>query len=94
MGSETIERFAAPRSASIALGRPFLAHTGRHRVGLDDVLDRVAPVVEIGGFEGARGAKGALTGRGPEREVSHARQPLEAYTTTRLPARRRDDRPN
>jgi hypothetical protein len=23
-----------------------LAHTGRHRVGVDDVLDRVAPVVE------------------------------------------------
>ena len=56
-----------------------LAHTGRHRVGVDDVLDRVAPVVGISGFEGARGAKGALTGRGPEREVSHPRQPLEAY---------------
>jgi hypothetical protein len=56
-----------------------LAHTGRHRVGIDDVLDRVAPVVRISGFKGARGSKCALTGCGPEREVSHARQPSEAY---------------
>ena len=56
-----------------------LAHMGRHRVGVDDALDRIAPVVGISVFEGARGSKGALTGRGPEREVSHARQPLEAH---------------
>src|SRR6476661_5281439 len=31
-----------------------LAHTGRHRVGVDHVFDRVAPVVGISGFEGAR----------------------------------------
>jgi len=55
-----------------------LAHTGGHRVGVDNVLDRIAPIVGIGGFEGAGGAKGALTGCGPKREVSHARQPLEA----------------
>src|SRR5439155_5256458 len=30
-----------------------LAHTGRHWVGVDDVLDRVAPVVGISGFKGA-----------------------------------------
>src|SRR5215510_12754311 len=29
-----------------------LAHMGRYRVGVDDVLDRVAPVIAIGGFEG------------------------------------------
>ena len=61
-----------------------LAHTGRHRVGVDDVLDRVAPVVGISGFEGARGSKCALTGCGPEREVSHARQPLEAHLRQHL----------
>ena len=52
---------------------------GRYRVGVDDVLDRVAPVVRISGFAGASEAKGALTGCGPEREVSHAWQPLEAH---------------
>ena len=62
-----------------------LAHTGCHRIGVDDGFDRLAPVVETSGFEDARGAKGALTDRGPEREVSHTRQPPEAYTTTRLP---------
>ena len=36
-----------------------LAHTGRYRVGVDHVLDRVAPVVGVRGFKGARGAKGA-----------------------------------
>ena len=61
-----------------------LAHTGRHWVGVDDILDRVAPVVGISGFEGARGSKGALAGCGPEREVSHARQPLEAYPRQHL----------
>ena len=42
-------------------------------------LDRVAPVVGISGFKGARGPKCALTGCGPDREVSHARLPLEAH---------------
>ena len=56
-----------------------LAHMGRHRVGVDDVLDRVAPVIGISGFKGARGSKCALAGCGPEREISHARQALEAY---------------
>src|SRR5260221_6468461 len=57
-----------------------LAHKGRHRVGVDDVLDRGTPVVRIRGFKDARRPKCALTGCGPEREVSHARQPLETYT--------------
>src|SRR5215471_16332476 len=48
-----------------------LAHTGRHRVAVDHVLDRVAPVVGISGFKGARRSKCALAGCGPEREVSH-----------------------
>src|SRR5215467_2753655 len=56
-----------------------LAHKGRHRIGVGDILDRGAPVVGISGFEGARGSKGALAGCGPEREVGHARQPLEAH---------------
>src|SRR5256886_10630617 len=47
-----------------------LAHMGRHRVGVDDVLDRVAPVIVISGFKGARGPKCALACCGPEREVS------------------------
>src|SRR5262245_43761666 len=37
-----------------------LAHVGGHRIGVDDTLDRVAPVVGISGFEGARGSKSAL----------------------------------
>src|SRR5262245_23665150 len=31
-----------------------LAHKGRHWIGVDDILDRVAPVVGISGFESAR----------------------------------------
>src|SRR5438552_2069315 len=50
-----------------------LAHKRRHWIGVDDILDRGAPVVGIRGFKGARGLKCALTGCGPEREVSHAR---------------------
>src|SRR6516162_9088427 len=46
-----------------------LAHKGRHRVSVDDVLDRGAPVVRISDFEGARGSKYALTGCGPECEI-------------------------
>ena len=57
-----------------------LAHKGRHRVGVDDILDRGVAVVGISDFEGARGSKCALAGCGPEREISHARQLLEAYT--------------
>src|SRR5262249_1010144 len=57
-----------------------LAHKGRHGIGVDDILDRGAPVVGISDFEGARGSKCALAGCRPEREISHARQPLEAYT--------------
>src|SRR5215471_14601417 len=51
-----------------------LAHKGRHRVGVDDILDRGVPVAGISGFQGAWGSKRALAGRGPEREVSHAWQ--------------------
>jgi hypothetical protein len=45
-----------------------LAHMGRYRVGVDDVLERVAPVVRISGFKGALGAKSRLACCGPERE--------------------------
>jgi hypothetical protein len=55
-----------------------LAHARRHWVGVDDVLDCVAPVVRISGLEGALGVKSRFAGCDPEREVSHARQPLEA----------------
>src|SRR5215471_1516509 len=55
-----------------------LAHMGRYRVGVDDVLDRGAPVVRISGVKRPRGSKCALACCGPEREISHARQPLEA----------------
>src|SRR3954454_4659135 len=48
-------------------------------VGFDNGLDRIAPVVRISGLEGALGAKSRFAGRDPEREVSHARQPLEAH---------------
>src|SRR5437660_5928384 len=48
-----------------------LAHMGRYRVGIDDVLDRVAPVVRISGFKGALGVKSRFAGCDPEREVSH-----------------------
>src|SRR5438094_459712 len=34
-----------------------VAHTGGHWVRVDDVLDRVAPIAGISGFDGARGAK-------------------------------------
>ena len=69
-----------------------LAHTGRHRVGVDDAFDRVAPVVGISGFESARGGKGALTGCGPEREVSYARQSLEAKPAAACVAHARSHR--
>src|SRR6516165_10997655 len=51
----------------------YLAHTGRHRVGVDDIFDSGAPVIGISGFKRARGPKCALTGCGPEREISHTR---------------------
>src|ERR1700730_1939145 len=56
-----------------------LAHKRRHWIGVEDILDGGAPVVGICDFEGARGSKCALAGCGPEREVSHARQPPEAH---------------
>jgi hypothetical protein len=46
-----------------------LADTGRYRVGVDDVLDRVAPVVRISGFKGALGVKSRFAGCDPEREI-------------------------
>src|SRR2546430_6443314 len=61
-----------------------LAHMGRHWVGVDDVLDRVAPVIVISGFKGALGAKSRFASCDPEREVSHARQPLEAHLRQHL----------
>src|SRR3954447_3122717 len=60
-----------------------LAHMGRYRVGVDHVLDRVAPVIVISGFKGARGSKCALACCGPKREISHARQPPEAHMRQR-----------
>src|SRR6476469_6042502 len=41
-----------------------LAHMGRYRVGVDDVLDRAAPVVGISGFKGALGSKSGFAGCG------------------------------
>src|SRR4249920_2677090 len=55
-----------------------LAHMGRYGIGVDDALDRVAPVIRISGFEGALGSKSRFAGCNPEREISHARQPPEA----------------
>jgi hypothetical protein len=63
-----------------SVGHDF-AHTGRDRVGVDDVLDRAAAVVRISGLKAARGAKGA-------REVSQARQPLEAHLRQHVQAMR------
>ena len=62
----------------------YFAHIGFHRIGVDDVFDRVAPVIEVSGFEGPLRAKGALTGHCSEREVGHTRQPFEAYTRQRV----------
>src|SRR3954470_23724955 len=42
-----------------------LAHMGRYQVGVDDVLDRVAPVVCISGFKGALGVKSRFAGCDP-----------------------------
>src|SRR6476660_4586040 len=56
-----------------------LAHARRHWVAVDDVLDRGAAVVRISGFEGALRSKSRFAGGDPEREISHARQPLEAH---------------
>src|SRR6476661_4095632 len=39
-----------------------LTHARCYWVGLDDVLDRVAPVVRISGFEGALGSKSRFAG--------------------------------
>src|SRR6266516_1046819 len=56
-----------------------LAHTGRHRIGVDDIFDRGAPVARVRRFQGACGLKCGLTGCDPECEVGHARQLLEAH---------------
>src|SRR5215831_11849867 len=61
-----------------------LAHMGRYRVGVDDVLDRGAPVVRISGVKRPRGSKCALACCGPEREISHARQLPEAHLRQHL----------
>src|SRR5215467_1943048 len=61
-----------------------LAYERRHRIGVDDVLNRGTPVVRISGFECARGSKCALAGCDPKREVSHARQPLEVHPRQHL----------
>ena len=62
------------RFHSIAVGRAMISRTrAARRVDVDDVLDRVAPLVRIRGLKGARGSKCALTSCGPKREVSHAR---------------------
>ena len=65
-----------------------LADNVRDRVGLDDVLNRVSPIVGMRSFEAAGGAKGALTGCGPEREISHARQLLGAQLRQHVQAMR------
>jgi hypothetical protein len=39
-----------------------LAHKGGQRLGVNDVLDRLAPMVGIGGLKAAGGAKGRSTG--------------------------------
>jgi hypothetical protein len=65
-----------------------LSHKGRHRIGVDDVLNRLALLVRLNDLKGARGAKGALTGCAPEREVSHAQQPLEAHLRQHVQAMR------
>src|SRR6266568_2215791 len=43
-----------------------LTHMGRHWVGVDDVLDRVAPVVRVSGFKGALASKSRFAGCDPE----------------------------
>ena len=56
-----------------------LAHARGHWVGVDDVLDRVAPIFRISGLEGPLGSKSHFAGWDPERKISHARQPLEPH---------------
>src|SRR5262249_326791 len=61
--------------SSDALSRPSrsLGHDLAHTAGLgvDDVLERIAPVVGISGFEGARWSESALTECGLVRVVEH-----------------------
>src|SRR5438876_503906 len=66
------------RGRIMRISAPILTSAIVSTVSVVHVLDRVAAVVGISGFEGARGSKCALAGCGPEREVSHARQPLES----------------
>ena len=51
-----------------------LAHKGRHRIGVDDILDRVAPVVRISGFDGARGLKNQRLNPKSSQKSSHSRR--------------------
>jgi hypothetical protein len=75
-------RRSRPASAGRFFGQPDrfptmdhdLRRTGRRWICVDEVLDRIAPVIRISGFEGARRSKCALTGYGPEREVGQPRQ--------------------
>ena len=49
----------------------------RARIGIDDALDRNPPIGRVGASEGAGGPERHFAGGGPEREVSHPRQPWE-----------------
>src|SRR5262245_35050647 len=66
---------ARPRAA---LGHD-LAHAGRHRVCIDGIGDRSLAVYFVGPHEGPGRPECTLAGSGPEREVGHPGQPLEAH---------------
>ena len=73
MPSAAGQRVHADSLASQTDSQPWdhdLRHTGRRWICVDEVLDRIAPVIRISGFEGAPRSKCVLTGCGPEREVS------------------------
>jgi hypothetical protein len=61
-----------------------LTYARRHRVSIDNVLDRLVAVVEVSSFKRTEWSKLALTRCRPKREVGHAWQMLEAHTRQHL----------
>src|SRR5947209_16962545 len=58
-----------------------LPHASSDRVGIDHPLDRGPAVCSVGASESAGGPQGCFASRGPEGEIGHAGQPVEADAT-------------
>ena len=74
-GAQKIRSASSPGAAR---GHDLL-HAARHRVGVDDVLDRGPAICLVGAHEGASGPERGFTRRGPDGKVGHPRQPVQAH---------------